>query len=902
MLTKSLNQLSRFSLQWLLLALAGVFMLVSLLTISLSRSPQPVDWSGFALWLACAAVGGLLLDRRLPMRDPFLFPLAMFLSAWGLVAAERLAPHFADRQEIWLMLGVASMLLVATFPHALRWLRRYRYLLLAAALLLLLTTIILGSNPSGFATAPRLWLRFGAVYLQPSELMKIILIAFLASYLAEDKTSSLAERIGGTSRFGAPRLLGPMLLMWSLSIIILVWQRDLGTAMLFFVVFVLLLYLRNGDWRVLVGGFCLVLVAGYGAYHLFDVVQLRVDIWLNPWLDPDGRAYQIVQSLIAFGAGGVFGSGPGLGSPYYVPVVHSDFVFAALAEEWGLLGVVAAVSCFAVISVRGLSIAASHSRRANYSLLAAGLTVMLAVQAIMIMAGVLKLLPLTGVTLPFVSYGGSSLLVSFVVIGILLRLSAETSHALESREIRHIGIAILIAFAIVALSAAYWAVLAQGDILSRSDNPRLIDAAARIRRGGIYDRSGNLLVESLSTDAGMTRRYLEPSTYSLVGYYSLRYGASGAEAAFHDILNGSDDLQSIDDFFTRRLLNIPQAGADIQLTVSAELQDMLATALEEFQGAAVVMDAQTGALLALLSQPSFDPNSLDASWDEWIAASGQPFFNRALQGQYQPGTTLLTVWLAEALQANFDLTEKLSAADRGIQISGDVTLGCIRTPAGSELSLREAYTYGCPAPFVDYFATLPAPSLDTVLQGYALADSVFLAGFPAPESSREQPTTDAPETNPVPVAIRDAMGQGSLTITPLRLATLVSAIAGDGSSPTPYVLSSVRDSQSQTWTPASQRSLRRPLIPAAIARELRVAMQQSWVALSAASATEPVAVGAQVARSQSGEERQTWLYGFARRDSQDATAFVVLVETALDLEQVIAIARSLAGKLATAWN
>lgn len=411
--------------QWLLLALAGVFIFLGMTSISLIRAAEPSYWLGFAVWVGCAAAGALILNRCLPQHDPLLFPLAMFLSGWGLVAIERLAPAFADRQAIWLLTGVAAMLLTAIFPHVLRWLHAYRYILLALTLLLLMATIVLGRNPSGFDLAPRLWLGFGSVYFQSSEVMKIILVAFLASYLGEQSSTLGSAGVNNGGGLGlSPRLVGPTLLMWALSIVILVWQRDLGTAMLFFIVFLLLLYMANGSLYIILGGLALVIAAGFAAYQLFEVVQLRVDIWLNPWPEADGRAYQIVQSLMAFGAGGIFGAGAGLGSPGYIPVVHSDFVFAALAEEWGLLGVIAVLGSFAVVTMRGLAIGSLHDGGAFYKLFAVGLTMMLTVQALMIMAGVLKLLPLTGVTLPFISYGGSSLLASFVMMGILLRLSA----------------------------------------------------------------------------------------------------------------------------------------------------------------------------------------------------------------------------------------------------------------------------------------------------------------------------------------------------------------------------------------------------------------------------------------------------------------------------------------------
>ena len=419
---------------YLLLVCATISVIAGMAAIGLTRPSGPGAWAGILIWLAAALVGTAILNRCLPAHDPLLFPLAMSLSGWGLVAIQSLAPPFADRQALWLAISVAAMLFTAVFPHILRLLRVYRYIVLAGALLLLLATIVFGRNPSGFEFAPRLWLSLGAVYFQPSEIMKVILVAFVASYLGEQSAAIRADQAElGLRRPFLPRLAGPMLSMWLLSLVILIWQRDLGAAMLFFIVFLLLLYLTTGDLRMLLGGALLVIIAATVAYHLFDVVKLRVDIWLNPWPEADGRAYQIVQSLMAFSAGGIFGAGVGLGAARYIPVAHSDFIFAALAEEWGLLGVIGVLSAFAVLALRGLSIGLIQRGRVFHQLLAAGLTLMLVAQALMIMAGVLKLLPLTGVTLPFISYGGSSLLACFIMIGLLLRLSAEAA------PLRHAG-------------------------------------------------------------------------------------------------------------------------------------------------------------------------------------------------------------------------------------------------------------------------------------------------------------------------------------------------------------------------------------------------------------------------------------------------------------------------------
>lgn len=413
-----------------LIGITGAFLFVSFAALSLLRPANLLThWFLFAVWAGCAVFGLQVLNYRLPGRDPLFFPLAMFLSGWGLVLIDRLAPPFAERQAVWLAVSTAAMLLTASLPHSLRWLRNYRYILLLGGLLLLGMTIVFGTNPSGQAGAPELWLGLWPVFFQPSEALKIVLAAFLASYLAEQYPALRAKGLEGEPPRLAlsPRVFGPVLLMWGLSVVILIWQRDLGTAVLFFVVFLELLYVASGYRLILVSGALLILVAGIIAYREFSVVQLRVDIWLNPWPEADSRAFQIVQSLLAFAAGGVFGQGVGQGSPYYIPVVHSDFVFAALAEEWGLLGVVVTLVCVAALFTRGLRTSIQQHGRPFRALLAVGLSTLIATQSLLIMAGVLKVVPLTGVTLPFMSYGGSSLLASFIIVGLLLRLSVAES-------------------------------------------------------------------------------------------------------------------------------------------------------------------------------------------------------------------------------------------------------------------------------------------------------------------------------------------------------------------------------------------------------------------------------------------------------------------------------------------
>ncbi|MEP7359596.1 MAG: FtsW/RodA/SpoVE family cell cycle protein [Anaerolineales bacterium] len=399
-------------------------------TWAVGLSPAPLLI--LPLWAGCAAAALWVVRRKLPRHDPVLLPAVYLLAGWGVVLIWRLLPEFGLRQALWLVAATAAMLGIVLLPGELRWLRRYRYTWLAAGLILTALTLFLGVNPSG--SGERLWLGCCGMYLQPAELLKLLLVVFLASYLA-DRRQMLFEREasgpgGGLGRRQALAYFFPLLLMWGFSALILFSQRDLGMSTLFFGVFVAMLYLASGRWEYVAAGAVLLAVAAVLGFYFFDVVRLRVEAWWNPWADFSGRSYQIVQSLIALAAGGVFGQGLGLGAPGIVPVAHSDFIFAALAEEWGLLGVVAAVGLLAIVVLRALRIAAD-AKRPFGQLLAGGLAALLGLQALLIMGGVVKLSPLTGVTLPFMSYGGSSLVSAFCLIGLLLRLSSMNTRQPE---------------------------------------------------------------------------------------------------------------------------------------------------------------------------------------------------------------------------------------------------------------------------------------------------------------------------------------------------------------------------------------------------------------------------------------------------------------------------------------
>lgn len=408
-----------------LFAIAACFVFAGALTLSLALEQQ-VLWKHLyapTAWALLVAASLVILQRTIPGHDPYILPVIGLLAGWGLVLIDRLAPNFLARQLTWLAISLIALAGTGSFRPILGFLNRYRYTWLTLGILMLAATLLFGVNPSGQGAA--LWLKAplaGGIYFQPSELLKLLLVAFLASYFADRGRLIAFQGASSARRWIA--FLAPMGVMWFFCMVLLVWQRDLGAASLFFGAFIVLIYLATGDRRYIAAGFMLLLLAGAIGYFAYDVVDLRVDTWIDPWPEADSRGFQIVQSLYAVAAGGVFGQGAGQGYPTYIPVVHSDFAFAAVAEEWGLVGVIAVIGCFAVLAYRGIKIA-GKTKDSFKMYLAAGITLLFSIQSILIMAGVTKLLPLTGITLPFISYGGSSLLVSLIMVGLLLNISAN---------------------------------------------------------------------------------------------------------------------------------------------------------------------------------------------------------------------------------------------------------------------------------------------------------------------------------------------------------------------------------------------------------------------------------------------------------------------------------------------
>jgi cell division protein FtsW (lipid II flippase) len=673
-----------------LLMLAALFLGLFALALTLSPAVRARSWEadyrwshwvGLVIWLIGVGIVHWESGRRIPRRDPYLLPLIALLSGWGLLTIWRLTPYYGQRQTIWLALGLGVLALGLRLPSNLNFLRRYKYLWLTGGLALTTLTLIFGTNPLGYG--PRLWLGCCGFYFQPSEPLKLLLIIFLAAYFADwqsilvtsSKSQATSAKTQASSRL---QILVPTIIMTGIALMLLVVQRDLGTASIFIFIYAVMVYLATG-WRWVPVITALVLAAaGVLGYLLFDVVRIRIEAWINPWLDPTGRSYQIVQSLMAVANGEIFGRGPGMGSPSLVPVAHSDFIFSAIVEETGLVGALGLLVILGLLVHRGLLIA-FQVPGAFRRLLAAGLTAFLIGQSVLIIGGNLRLLPLTGVTLPFVSYGGSSLMVSFVVGLLLLQISTQvTAHvqrqpaAEKHRPLLPISAFLLLALAAVALAAGWWAYLRAPDLLIRTDNPRRALDDRYVVRGALLARGDFPLIETVGETGAFSRSYLVPALGPVTGYNHPVYGQAGLEASLDPTLRGLEGNDPVIIAWHHLLYGQSPPGLDVRLTLDMELQSLADELLEGHNGALILLNAKTGEILVMASHPGFDPNQLNEIWDALIQDPDTPLINRVTQGSYPLGNLgeilfggpAYLRWLGIAPQLRLPLAYEPPGSDR----------------------------------------------------------------------------------------------------------------------------------------------------------------------------------------------------------------------------------------------
>jgi cell division protein FtsW (lipid II flippase) len=437
------------SIELVLLAFSAVIFTGALVLVEANQEQQLTPsllWVGLA-YLGLFTLGHVAVRRFAPYADPLILPSVALLNGLGLVMIHRLdlaavvsataageaAPSGAlPRQVAWTAIGMVLFIAVLGVVRDHRTLARYAYTAGFTGLLLLALPGLLPASLTEVNGA-KIWLRLGIFSIQPGEFAKILLIVFFAAFLVQKRelfTSAGRHFLG--MEFPRPRDLAPLLVAWGLSIVVLVLESDLGTSLLFFGIVLVLLYAATERVSWMVIGWAIFIAGAYVSYLLFARVKVRVQVWLDPFADASGSGYQIVQALFGLGTGGVGGTGLGAGRPDIVPFANSDFMLSSLGEELGLIGLAAILVVYLVLITRGLR-SALAVRDSFGKLLATGLSFALALQVFIVVGGVSKLIPLTGLTLPFLSYGGSSLVANYALAALLLRVSNAARTPLPRR-------------------------------------------------------------------------------------------------------------------------------------------------------------------------------------------------------------------------------------------------------------------------------------------------------------------------------------------------------------------------------------------------------------------------------------------------------------------------------------
>ena len=626
-------------IQTRLLLIAAVFLLLQAIIITLSPAVRvrtwEVDfrfshWIALALWALFVARADYDISRKLPDADPYLFPAAALISGWGILAIWRLDPFFGARQAIWFGLSV-GLFALGTRLASLDFLRRYKYILLIGGLFLLALTFVFGTNPTG--SGARLWLGYDELYLQPSEPLKLLLVVFLAAYLA-DKLPARLRTI---------HLLYPTIILSSIVILLLVVQRDLGTASIFTALYTFIIYLATSRKRILFTALILLSLVGLLGYNFVGIIHSRVNSWLNPWDDPSGSSYQIIQSVIAIANGGILGTGPGLGSPGLIPVAISDMIYAAIAEETGLLGTLGLLVIVGLILSRGLR-AALRAPDSFRRILAAGLTAYFGIQTILIVGGNIRLLPLTGVTLPFVSYGGSSLLTSFIALLVLIHISnhldVDPAPLPRPRPYLVLGAFLMLGLLACALTTGWWSVVRGPDLLTRADNRRHLIEASYVPRGSLLDTTSAAINVTSGAIGNYSRDYKYVDLAPVTGYTDTRYGQAGLEATLDEYLRGVKGNPTSLIFWNNLLYGMDPTGLDVRLSIDLYLQSRADEMMIGRHGAVILLNARSGEILVMASHPTFNPNHLAESGSKLLSDPEKPLINRATLGQYPTGSVM----------------------------------------------------------------------------------------------------------------------------------------------------------------------------------------------------------------------------------------------------------------------
>lgn len=909
----------------LLLLIAAAFPVTLLYALYVVNAGAVLSFQTLAVPLGLfAAFAAAHIGVRLfaPDADPALLPIVFALSGIGITFVTRLEPSASMGQIVYLFLGVALMVGTLAVVKNLEVVKRYKYVLGAAGIALLVLPMLIGTEIYG----SKLWIKIGSFQFQPGEFAKVFIVLFLAGYLAENRELlSISNRTVLGVKLPRLRLLYPLFIVWGVCLLVVAFERDLGSALLFYTIFLIMLYVATGRVSYVLIGLVLLAVGAFGMYQIMGHVQVRVAIWLDPFKDAQNLGFQIVQALYSLADGGLLGVGIGKGlGGDTIPVVASDMIFAAIGEEMGLLGGAAVLLLFMLFAVRGLTTAArAKSDLAAFS--AAGLTAAISFQAFTIVGGVTKLIPLTGVTLPFMSQGGSSLLASFVIVALLLRAGDEAtgrsteiantsteltpvgyrpggsrgSHmrrpALDTPESGLLGRVALAnrltrtvflftaLFAVLIGNLTYIQVFKAAEYQDMPSNNHTITKARYIKRGSIITADGLTLAESIQQEDGTYVRSYPNGNLAAhaVGYYSQQYGSSGVESSQDKTLTGSKDYSSWQNALNS-LAGITEPGNSVQLTIDSRIQQAAEQALAGRKGAIVVLDPRTGAVLAWASAPAYDNTDIAAAMEAANASGGADtsMFDRATQALYSPGSTFKTVTLSSALENGVAALSSTYSSPGRMEIGGADVVSVNEQGHGT-ITLDRAFAVSSNTVFGQVAEQLGADRLVATAQAFGYGQNLGI-DFSTAASIMPDPA-DMSTWELAWAGAGQPVGQGHTPgpqTTVMQNAVIAAAIANNGIAMNPYVVGQILAPDGTVVKTTRERSLGQA-VSSGTAEQVKEAMLdvvQNGSGSAAGIAGVKVAGKTGTAETNSATPNSTFI-GFAPYDTPTLAVSLVLEET-----------------------
>lgn len=702
----------------------------------------------------------VFISHYISFLEPVIWHVIGLLHLVGSIMLHRLSPNLAVKHNMIALLGFVIMLLVGFLVNKIRFFDKMTYVYMAVAIGMLL---IVNSTTNGATN----WFSYGGFSFQPSEFVKIVFVFYLASAFKRDyKFNQLV--IGSAVSASV--------------VLILVYQRDLGSALLFFSLYMVLSYMYSRKRWMAFAQLGALGAGGYIAYILFSHVRTRVFAWQDPFAYIDKEGYQVTQGLFAFASGKWMGTGLTMGEPTRIPVVTTDFIFAAIGEEFGAVFALLLIALYLMLIIILLSQCQKTFSLFN-AYVGVGLVVMFGFQGFLIIGGVIKLIPLTGVTLPFVSYGGTSLIASILLVGIIESIT-KAKHKAKKREYRAHTI-ITIKGIMVALYGAlfvfllYFFVVDSDQIRLNAYNSRLDQIEQNILRGSIHDSTGKTLAYSAYDGNVIERYYPYSEMYAhAIGYAQV--GKTGMEANVNvELLNPHFNFfEQVQWTFSGR----GDEGSDVYLTLDHGLQKIAYEALGDRKGAVIAIEPSTGKILAMVSKPDYDPNTIDTVYRDLLESSEGELLNRTTQGLYPPASTFKVLTLLEYIHQH---GEEFHYFCKGKDIFGHKYISCYGETAHGRVDAKDALAQSCNTSFATMGEALDMNQLS------ALTNEVLFNQNLPYDYHHQTSSFVLPEDIGDELRAETVIGQGETLITPLHNLLIFSSIGNGGVLMKPYMLDEI---------------------------------------------------------------------------------------------------------------